>query len=93
MFGVRSRVGKNCKLKDTVVIGSDSFGSHLNIGDGCHIERAILDKDCRVGKNVKILNEKKLDFYGSEDDDLPYYIRDGIVCVPRSAVIADGTVI
>lgn len=93
MFGVRSRVGKNCIIKDTVAIGSDSFSSNLNIGDGCHIERAILDKDCRIGKNVKILNEQKLEFYGNEDDDLPYYIRDGIVCVPRGGSIPDGTVI
>ena len=55
------------------------------------IERAILDKDCRVGRGVRLTNEA-----GKVDADGPngmYYIRDGIVCVPRGAIIPDGTVV
>ena len=93
LFGVRSRIGRNCTIKGSVVIGSDSFSSRPNIGDNCHIERAILDKDCHIGNNVKILNAKKLEFFGEDEEELPYYIRDGIVCVPRGGVIKDNTVI
>ena len=61
----------------------------LNIGDGCVIERAILDKECRIGRDVRIVNQRGLS--DAEGDN--YVIRDGIVCVPRGAVIKDGTVI
>jgi glucose-1-phosphate adenylyltransferase len=104
LVGVRSRVGRDCHLKDVVMIGSDRFETDadlaenrrvgrpaLNIGDGTAIEGAILDKDCRVGKNVRISSAA-----GKPDSDDPqerYYIRDGIVCIPRAAVIPDGTVI
>lgn len=93
MLGVRSRIGSHAVVRETVVIGSDGFSSQMNIGDGTVIERAILDKDCRVGKNCRLVNEQKLDFFGSDDDDLPYYIRDGIICVPRGGIVPDGTVV
>jgi glucose-1-phosphate adenylyltransferase len=93
MFGVRSRIGKNSIVRETVTIGSDAFTSHPNIGDNCVIERAILDKDCRVGNNVRLVNKANVDFFGNDDDDLPYYIRDGIICVPRGGVVPDGTVV
>ncbi|HVK16276.1 MAG TPA: glucose-1-phosphate adenylyltransferase [Fimbriiglobus sp.] len=104
LIGVRSRIGKNCRLTDTVMIGSDRYETEaevranrsagvpsFNIGDGTVIERAILDKDCRIGSNVKILNAEKHVEY-DEPTGL-WHVRDGIVCVPRGAVIPDGTVI
>jgi glucose-1-phosphate adenylyltransferase len=104
IVGVRSRVGANCTIRHSVIIGSDKFETDaqraenrrrglpdLNVGEGAVIERAILDKDCRIGSNVKILNTEKRAEY-DEPSGL-YHIRDGIVCVPRAAVIPDGTVI
>ncbi len=104
LIGVRSVIGNNCKLTDTVMIGSDRFETDgeqkrnqidsvpsLNVGDNTVITHAILDKDCRVGSNVTILNEAKRMEY-DEPNGL-WHIRDGIVCVPRGAVIPNGTVI
>jgi glucose-1-phosphate adenylyltransferase len=104
VVGVRSRVGTDCVLRDVVLIGSDEFETDahraanakagrpdLNVGDGTVIERAILDKDCRVGKRVRLVNEA-----GRADADGPngmFYIRDGIICVPRGTIIPDGTVV
>lgn len=104
LIGVRSRIGKNCRIRDSVISGSDNFESdadrarnasigrpNLNIADDCVIEKAILDKDCRIGRGVRILNAQRL-----QEADGPngiYHIRDGIVCVPRGAIIPDGTVI
>jgi glucose-1-phosphate adenylyltransferase len=104
LVGVRSRIGVGCTLRDTVMIGSDKFETDaqraenrkrnrpdLNIGDGAVVERAILDKDCRIGRGVKLINRDN-----QQDADGPqgaYYIRDGIVVIPRGAVIPDGTVI
>jgi len=53
------------------------------------IRKTILDKDARIGRNVQILNEKGL----QEFDGGNYFIRDGIVIVPKAAVVHDGTVI
>lgn len=104
LLGVRSRVGSNCVLRDTILIGSDAFETEkqraanaragrpsLNIGDGAVIQHAILDKDCRVGRGVRLLNEA-----GTQEADGPngmYYIRDGIIVVPRGSTIPDGTVV
>ena len=104
LIGVRSRIGTQCKLTDTVLIGADGFESEadvkdnraenipsLNIGNNAEIRMAILDKDCRIGDNVKILNKDNIQEY--DDPDERYHIREGIVCVPRAAVIPDGTII
>jgi glucose-1-phosphate adenylyltransferase len=104
LLGVRSRIGSNCRVTDTVLIGSDKFQTAadeaadqragrppLNVGDGVVIRNAILDKDCRIGHGVKILNEANREEY-DEPTGL-WHVRDGIVCVPRGAAIPDGTVI
>ncbi|MGL4419548.1 MAG: glucose-1-phosphate adenylyltransferase, partial [Gemmataceae bacterium] len=102
MLGVRSRVGTRSFLRDVVMIGSDRFENPadlaenrelnrppFNIGDGCVIERAILDKDCRIGNNVVITDHSADPDY--DDPAEQYFIRDGIVCIPRGAVIRNGT--
>ena len=104
LIGVRARIGLNCQITDTVMMGADRYETDeeqkqniidgiplFNVGDNTTITKAILDKDCRVGSNVSILNEKNV-----EELDGPggnWYIREGIVCVPRGAVIPNGTVI
>ena len=63
----------------------------IGIGEGTIIRRAIIDKNARIGANVKILNEA-----GVENVDGPggsYYIRDRIVIIPKNGSIPDGTVV
>jgi glucose-1-phosphate adenylyltransferase len=102
LLGVRSRVGERCRIVETVIIGADRFETDeererdrkdglpsMNVGSDCHIERAILDKDCRVGNHVTI------NYRGKEpnvDGDC-FYIRDGIVVIPKGMVVPDGKVI
>jgi glucose-1-phosphate adenylyltransferase len=102
VVGVRSRIARNTVIRDTILLGADRFETEaereanrlsnrpdLLIGEGTTIERAILDKEVRIGRNVRIVNER-----GVLDDEGDYYvIRDGIVCIPRGAIIPDGTVI
>jgi glucose-1-phosphate adenylyltransferase len=89
-------------LRETVVSGADRYESEaerqanreqghppIGIGDGSVIVRAILDKDCRIGRNVHILNEREV--RDAEGDN--HVIRDGIVVIPKGAVLPDGTVI
>jgi glucose-1-phosphate adenylyltransferase len=102
VVGVRSQVGAGVRLRDTIVIGADEYESpeqrdenraqgvpDLGIGAGSVIERAIIDKDCRIGRNVKIINKRGV----QNEDANNYVIRDGIVVIPNEAVIPDGTVI
>jgi glucose-1-phosphate adenylyltransferase len=102
MLGVRSRIGRNVLLRDTVIIGADRFETDAEraenqkrgipdytVGDGSVIEHAILDKDCRIGCNVHILNKDRPQ--NAEGDN--FVIRDGIVVIPNGAVVPDGTII
>jgi glucose-1-phosphate adenylyltransferase len=59
----------------------------LGIGDNTVIHGAIVDKNARVGRNVVIKNSKGLDNF----DGPNYFIRDGIVIVPKNGRIEDGT--
>jgi glucose-1-phosphate adenylyltransferase len=102
VVGVRSRIGRNVTLRNSVVIGADRYETeaertgnerretpHLGVADGAVIENAILDKDCRIGRNVHIVNQRKLDNYEGDN----YVIREGIVVVPKATAIPNGTVI
>jgi glucose-1-phosphate adenylyltransferase len=61
----------------------------IGVGPNCHIRRAIIDKNARIGAGVQILNEAR----ESRLDGDGYYIRDGVVIVPKTGVIPDGTII
>jgi glucose-1-phosphate adenylyltransferase len=102
VLGVRSRIGRDVRLEGTVLIGADRFERDaqrqanqarglpdLGVGDGSVIERAILDKDCRIGRNVQIVNRRQI----KNEEGPNYVIRDGIVVIPKSAVVVDDTVI
>ncbi len=102
VIGVRSRVGRNVTLRDTILLGADRFETDadraanrsrgvpdLVVGDDAVIERAILDKECRIGRGVRIINRKG----ATNDEGDNYVIRDGIVTIPRGTIVPDGTVI
>jgi glucose-1-phosphate adenylyltransferase len=102
VLGVRSQIGRNVTLRETVMIGADRYETeaecaenrrrglpNYGVGEGSVVQRAILDKDCRIGRNVQIVNRNNLP---SAEGDC-YAIRDGIVVIPNEAVVPDGTVI
>ena len=62
-------------------------GLAIGIGDGTSIDKAIVDKNARIGKNVTIRNIKRVKNFDGEN----YFIRDGIVIIPKNAVIRSGT--
>jgi glucose-1-phosphate adenylyltransferase len=98
VIGVRSIINKNTTITDSIIMGADYYERReigdeerikLGIGNNCIIERAIIDKNACIGNDVKIINQKKLDYKEGEG----YVIRDGIVVVEKGAVIPDGTII
>jgi glucose-1-phosphate adenylyltransferase len=102
VIGLRSRIGRDVLIKDSVVIGADRFETDadleanaaqgipsVGIGSNTVIEQAILDKDCRIGSNVRIVNQRKV----QEEEGVNYVIREGIVVIPKGIAVPDGTVI
>jgi glucose-1-phosphate adenylyltransferase len=99
LLGVRSRVQAGATIRDSLVMGQDYYDSPervpvpgaptMGIGHGAWIERTIVDKNARIGDDVRISPAGKPAFL----DGPNYYIRDGIVIIPKNGVIRNGTVI
>ncbi len=97
IVGLRSVIQKKVLIHRSVVMGMDYFDFEerskndvpLGIGEGSTIENAIVDKNVRIGKNVTIRNIKQV----KEEDGSGYFIREGIVIIPKGVTIPDHTVI
>jgi len=94
VIGVRSRIGPGTIIRDSIIMGNNYYqtisdlkelphNKLLGIGSNCMIQNAILDKNARVGDNVVIIGNTKME--DTETDN--YCIRDGIVIVKRGGVI------
>lgn len=100
VIGIRSRIGSDSTVINTYMMGCDHYENLieinrdkieilLGIGERCFIKNAIIDKNCRIGDDVKINGGKHLE--DTETDT--YFIKDGIVVVKKGAVIPKGFVI
>ncbi|WP_411766840.1 glucose-1-phosphate adenylyltransferase [Winogradskyella sp. A3E31] len=100
VIGIRSRIGKESTVINTYMMGSDYYESLedienqnieilMGIGERCFIKNAIIDKNCRIGDDVRINGGKHLE--DTETDT--YVIKDGIVVLKKGAVLTSGTVI
>jgi glucose-1-phosphate adenylyltransferase len=99
IIGIRSRVGAQTTILNTYLMGNDYFETLddmdadqqsgiplLGIGQRCHIENAIIDKNCRIGDDVKIIGGKHL----ADTDNALFTIKDGIVVVKKGAIFSNG---
>jgi glucose-1-phosphate adenylyltransferase len=102
VIGIRSRIEHGSRLEGVLMMGADFYQTieelqadidrgfpRIGIGSNCFIRRAIIDKNARIGTGVQIRN----DAGHREVDGDGFFIRDGIVIVPKTGVIPDGTVI
>jgi glucose-1-phosphate adenylyltransferase len=94
IIGIRSQIAAGCVIKDSIVMGADYFerereGIPIGIGANCHIEGAILDKNARIGDNVTIRPFPR----NTDLDNEKWYVRDGIVIIPKDTVLPPGTTI
>lgn len=100
VIGIRSRIGKESTVINTYMMGSDIYESLedietkkidilMGIGERCFIKNAIIDKNCRIGDDVRINGGPHLE--DTETDK--YVIKDGIVVIKKDAVIPHGTII
>lgn len=100
VLGVRCRIGKNVVIRNSILMGADFYETNeqmakdrshgqpfLGVGDNTHIEGAIVDKNCRIGRDVRIANPRGL----QESPETPEaMICDGVVVIPKEATLANG---
>jgi glucose-1-phosphate adenylyltransferase len=99
VVGIRSVIGDDVVIEDTVIMGADFYEAGdprrdprvppLGIGRGSSIRGAIIDKNAHIGDHVRIEPFPA----GADIDQENWTVRDGIVVVPKHAVLAPGTVI
>jgi glucose-1-phosphate adenylyltransferase len=102
VIGLRCDVGENVTIRNSVLMGNDYYTAlessnrpkssempPVRIADGCHIEGAIIDKNCCLGRNVRVQIPESM--AGVTDRECgPIVIRDGVIVVPRGATLPDN---
>ncbi len=102
VVGIRSRIGHGTTVVNTYIMGNDYYETidemdvntkkglpMIGIGERCYIKDAIIDKNCRIGNDVRINGGKHL----ANTDHSLYAVKDGIIVVKKMAVLPDGFVI
>lgn len=99
VIGVRTRIGKGTTIEDSYIMGSDYYEEleqieensrkripPMGIGERCHIKNAIIDKNVRIGNDVRIYGTPEL----NDKETHEYKVVDGIVVVKKGAILPDG---
>ncbi len=98
IIGVRCQIGKGVQIRNSIVMGADYYETDTEIaehrrrgipgiGELTVIHDAIIDKDCRIGSRVMIVNRNNV----VDGEEKPFgMIRDGVICVQKEATIPDG---
>jgi len=99
VVGIRSRIGEETEILDSYLMGNDYYETldqllvneekgipTVGIGQRCHIEHAIIDKNCRIGNDVRIVGGNKI---ANVEHEL-YTVKDEIIVVKKNAVLPDG---
>lgn len=101
IVGLRCVIGSGVTIRNSVLMGADYYEGSveleedqiagkppIGIGAGSLVDGAIIDKNCHIGRNVRIVNESGI--VNSEDDDKPFTISDGIITLEKGASLPDG---
>lgn len=101
VVGLRSIIGDNVTIRNSYVMGADFYERDgdvdknglipVGIGDNSVINKAIVDKDCRIGKGVRIVNDRNID--NSDATHASCVVRDGIACIVKGVTLPDGWVL
>lgn len=99
IIGLRCHVGQGATVRNSIVMGADFYESHcdrtdttgelprVGIGEGTVVDGAIVDKNARIGKNCQIALRPGIE---NDCDINGVYVRDGIIVVPKDAILPDG---
>ncbi len=99
VIGIRSRIGFGSTITNSYLMGNDYYQNiekirsnsennitNIGIGERCYINNTIVDKNCRIGNDVRLNGGKHLENANTEF----YTIKDGIIVVKKGAIIPDG---
>lgn len=100
VIGLRCMIGENVVIRNSVLMGADYYESdeqkatnialgrpHIGIGDRSVIEGAIVDKNCRIGRDVRVANDEQIEESPDADDCM---MVDSIPCIVKGAILRDG---
>ena len=95
VIGLRCKIGKNVRISNSILMGSDFYQSAkelaaeqaqglppIGIGDGSLLDGVIVDKNCRIGRNVQVSNTKPL-----SNSDSSVVLADGIIVIPKETTL------
>lgn len=98
VIGLRCKIGKNVRISNSILMGADFYqcadelGTEqreglppIGIGDGSVLDGVIVDKNCRIGRKVEVVNTRPL-----AGDDTSVVVQDGIVVIPKGTTLKDG---
>lgn len=104
IIGLRSRIDRGTHIESTILMGADYYESiedlqadlqknipHIGIGENSVIKRAIIDKNARIGARVRLVNESNQQ--NADSPEGSWYIRDGIIIIPKNATIENDTIV
>ena len=100
IVGLRCVIGRNATIRNSILMGNDFYElphelaadaaagiAPLGVGAGSHVEGAIIDKNCRIGCNVRVINGHGLE----NSEETPFgMVRDGILVIPKGTTLPDG---
>ncbi len=102
IIGIRSFIDEGTLVQRSIIMGNMRYETvdernenksnnkpNLGIGNNCIIRNAIIDMNCKIGHNVQLINKDNK----QEDDGENYAIREGIIVIPKGAVLPDNTII
>ena len=99
VIGIRARVGRDSNLINTYMMGNDFYETlddiaadkehglpQLGVGNRCQIQNVIIDKNCRIGDDVRIIGGNHL----ADADTHLYTIKEGIIVLKKGAIVPNG---
>jgi glucose-1-phosphate adenylyltransferase len=99
IVGIRTRIDERASVSRSVLLGADYYDAEIEdpgtrqipigIGQDSVLDRVIVDKNARIGRGVRLVNAGGV----QEADGDNYHIRNGIIVIPKNAVVPDGTVV
>jgi glucose-1-phosphate adenylyltransferase len=93
VIGIRTNVGRDSKVTRSILLGADTYEEDdlgdipLGVGRNVVLDRVIVDKNARIGDDVRLVNERQV----QDADGDGYYIRNGIIIVPKGGLVREGT--
>jgi glucose-1-phosphate adenylyltransferase len=99
VVGIRASIGAGTQIARSILLGADYYEAPedadtdqqvpIGVGRNVLLDRVIVDKNARIGDGARLVNEARVD----RADGPGYYIRNGIIVVPKDGLIAAGTVV